>query len=146
MNELFKLLQDKNYWYRKYLASNEAYLQALHHAPEVAMDELELFHGNRESLLKILERIDESVQEELKSARWAEKDLSSADRTVIQHHISEKDAMIRKIVELDEQILVTMEAIQAAGLEKIKALEKGKKVLSKYKSNLKQNDKINKRI
>src|SRR5690606_38968162 len=104
MNQLFKALEDKNYWYSKYLASNEAFIQALRHAPEVAIDELELFHGNRESLLKILEGLDKKIEELLAQPDW-QGEVSSEARTKIQRFIREKDSMIAKIVELDTEIL-----------------------------------------
>lgn len=145
MNRLFKALEDKNYWYSKYLASNEAFLQALRHAPEVAIDELELFHGNRESLLKILEGLDKKVQELLAEPEW-QGEVSSEARTRIQRYIREKDSMIAKIVELDTEILGTMEILRTEGLEKLKLLSKGKKALANYKSSFNYNEKIDKRI
>jgi hypothetical protein len=145
VKNLFKLLEDKNYWYQKYLLSNEAYLQALIHAPEVAIEELELFYGNRESLLKILEDLDQRVQETI-NAQGTHFEPNSADRTVIQRFIREKDSMIKRIVEIDEKILSLMEKIQADGLEKLKLLGKGKKALAKYKSSHNYSDKIDKRI
>ncbi len=145
MKKLFKLLEDKNYWYQKYLLSNEAYLQALIHAPEVAVEELELFYGNRESLLKILEDLDRKVQEQI-SAQGTTFEPHSADRTVIQRFIREKDSMIHRIVEIDEKILSLMEKLQAEGIEKLKLLGKGKKALAKYKSSHNYSDKIDKRI
>lgn len=145
MTNLYKLLEDKNYWYKKYLASNEAFLQALVHAPEVALDELELFHGNRESLLKILEDLDAKIQKEVAGPQW-KKEPSSEERTRIQHYIREKDSLIMKIVELDNEILGTMDKLKAGGLEKIQHLSKGKKALAKYKSTFNYNDKIDKRI
>lgn len=145
MKNLFKLLEDKNYWYQKYLLSNEAYLQALLHAPEVAIEELELFYGNRESLLKILEDLDQRIQEII-NAKGTTIEPNSADRTVIQRFIREKDSMIHRIVEIDEKILNLMEKLQADGLEKLKLLGKGKKALAKYKSSHNYSDKIDKRI
>lgn len=145
MTKLFKALEDKNYWYSKYLASNEAFLQALKHAPEVALDELELFYGNRESLLKILENLDKKIQAELAGPEW-QGEISSEARTQIQRFIREKDSMITKIVELDTQILGTMETLRAEGLEKLKLLSKGKKALANYKSSHNYNEKIDKRI
>jgi len=35
MIALYKHLEDKNFWYGKYLACTEAYLVALRHAPEI---------------------------------------------------------------------------------------------------------------
>lgn len=145
MTKLFKALEEKNYWYGKYLASNEAFLQALRHAPEVALDELELFYGNRESLLKILENLDQKIQAELAGPEW-QGEASSETRTQIQRFIREKDSMIAKIVELDTEILGTMETLRTEGLEKLKLLSKGKKALANYKSSLNYNEKIDKRI
>ncbi len=145
MKQLFKLLEDKNYWYGKYLNSNEAFLQALIHAPEVALEELELFYGNRESLLKILEDLDEKVQIEVNN-KGVSFEANSADRTLIQRFIREKDSMIQRIVEIDEKILQLMEKLKTEGLEKIKLLGKGKKALAKYKSSHNYSDKIDKRI
>ena len=145
MKELFKLLEDKNYWYGKYLMSNEAFLQALLHAPEVALDELELFYGNRESLLKIIENLDQKVQLQLAGPKW-QGEIPSEARTLLQRHIREKDSIIAKIVELDTQIMGTMETLQAEGLEKLKLLSKGKKALAKYKSSFNYSEKIDKRI
>lgn len=145
MKKLYKLLEDKNYWYQKYLSTNEAFIVALKHAPEAALEELELFYGNRESLLKIIEKLDLKVQEELSQRIW-QGEPSSEARTLIQRFIREKDALIVKIVELDKEILGTMELLQAEGLEKIKLLAKGKKALANYKSSLNYNEKIDKRV
>jgi hypothetical protein len=145
VKKLYKLLEDKNYWYGKYLSSNQAFVVALKHAPEVALDELELFYGNRESLLKIIEKLDERVQQELATPEW-KKMPSSEESTRIQYLIREKDALILKIVELDKEILGTMEILRTEGLEKIKLLAKGKKALAKYKSSLNYNEKIDKRV
>jgi hypothetical protein len=142
---LYKLLEDKNYWYSKYLAGNEAFLQALRHAPEVALEELELFHGNRDSLLNIIDNLEEKIQQELLEQNW-KGDLTTEQTTRIQYFIREKDSMIRRIVELDSEILELMESIRSEGLEKIRLLAKGKKALAKYKSALNYNDKIDKRI
>ena len=145
MRSLFKLLEDKNFWYGKYLASNEAFLQALKHAPEVALDELELFYGNRESLLKILEDLDKKVDEHLAGPFW-QGEATSEERTHIQRYIREKDSVIQRIVELDEEILGLLNGLRAAGAEKLKALGKGKKALAKYRSASNHSEKIDKRV
>jgi hypothetical protein len=142
---LYKLLEDKNYWFSKYLAGNEAFLLALKHAPDVALDELDLFYGNRESLLRIIENLDEKVQKEADGPSWA-GEIGSAARTKIQALVREKDSYISRIVQLDSEIIALMEAIHAGGLEKMKHLGKGKKALAKYKSSLNYNERLDKRV
>ncbi len=146
MNSLHKLLEDKNYWYKKYLGCNEAFLVALKHAPEVAIDEIDLFYGNRESLLKILEDLDKKVQEELSRPQWKKTEISSADRTKVQYLLREKDSILQRIVDLDKELISQIEEIYSQGQEKIKQLTKGKKALANYKSSNKYNAKIDKRV
>lgn len=146
MNKLHKLLEDKNYWYKKYLGCNEAFLIALKHAPEVAIDEIELFYGNRESLLKILEDLDQKIQQELSAPQWRKAEINSADRTQIQYLLREKDSIVQRIVELDKELISQIEEIHSQGQEKIKQLTKGKKALANYKSSNKYNAKIDKRV
>lgn len=143
MSTLFKLLEDKLHWYRKYLGCNEAYLMALRHAPDIALDEVELFYGNRESLLKILEDLDRKIQTKINTDK---RESNTDERTKIQYYIREKDSIIERIVELDTAILSLMDSLKEQGAEKIKALSNGKKVLSKYKSSTTKNDKLDKRV
>lgn len=146
MTRLYKHLEDKNYWYKKYLACTEAYLVALRHAPEIALDELELFYGNRESLLKILDSLDVKVDEEVKLAEKHGTEWNTKQHTRIQQYLREKDSIVGRIVELDKELMAEIEALKAKGEEKLKLLAKGKKALAKYKSSSETNEKLDKRV
>jgi hypothetical protein len=147
MSNLYKLLEDKNYWHKKYLSCNEAFLQALHHAPEIAIDELDLFYGNRESLLKILEGLDEKIQKIVAAPEWNKKyELDSGAKTKIQFFLREKDSILERIILLDKEIILELETLHAQGSEKMRQLLKGKKALANYKSGNKYNEKIDKRV
>jgi hypothetical protein len=146
MTRLYKHLEDKNYWYKKYLACTEAYLVALRHAPEIALDELELFYGNRESLLKILDSLDVKVDEEVKLAEKHGTEWNTKQHTRIQQYLREKDSIVGRIVELDKELMAEIEALKAKGEEKLKLLAKGKKDLAKYKSSSETNEKLDKRV
>jgi hypothetical protein len=145
MEKLFKLLEDKNYWFKKYLAANEAFYLALQHEPEVALDELELFYGNRESLLRIIEDLENKVQKEAEGPAWA-GEIDSATRTRVHAFIREKDSCISRIVQLDTDIIKRMEDLREAGLEKMRHLAKGKKALAKYRSAKNYNERLDKKI
>jgi hypothetical protein len=145
MQKLFKLLEDKNYWFKKYLAANEAFYLALQHEPEAALDELELFYGNRESLLRIIEDLENKVQKEAEGPVWA-SEIDSGARTRIHAYIREKDSYISRIVQLDTDIIKRMEVIREEGLEKARHLAKGKKALAKYRSDKNYNERLDKKI
>ena len=146
MNSLYKLLEDKNYWYRKYLASNDAYIAALKHDPETAVEELDFFFGNRESLIKILEDLDKRISADLAHRNLTPDDLNSEQKTKIQFFSREKDSLVARIVEQDQIIIEGIEALKSAGLEKLKLLSKGKNALSRYKSGTGRSEKLDKRI
>lgn len=146
MSQLYKLLEDKNSWYRKYLACTEAYLTAIRHAPEIALDEIELFYGNRESLLKILGGLDLKIQEELSEHERMGRELDSAQTTKVQYHLREKDSIIERIIVVDKELMAEIEILRTHGADKLKLLSKGKKALSKYKSSNNHNEKIDKRV
>jgi len=146
MNRLYKHLEDKNFWYTKYLACTEAYIQALHHAPDIALGELELFYGNRESLLKILDGLDAKVHEEVKLIEKHGTELSTEQHTKVRHFLREKDGIVNRIIDLDKILMNEIEALKIKSEEKLKLLAKGKRALAKYKSSSGTNERIDKRV
>lgn len=146
IQQLYKHLEDKNFWYKKYLSTTEAYLVALRHAPEIALDELELFYGNRESLLKILDSLDEKIQQEANQVERNTVALNAEQQTKVQYYLREKDSIVTRIVELDKELMAELEELKAKGEAKLKLLAKGKKALAKYKSSSETSEKIDKRV
>lgn len=146
MTHLYKLLEQRNYWYGKYLNCTSAFQTALKHAPEIALQELELFYGNRDSLLKILEGIDTKIDELFAAPEWQVHAYTSEQTARIQRFIQEKDSVVEKIVAIDKIVILELERIQLDGKAKMQALLKGKKALAKYKSEPKHNEKIDKRV
>jgi len=146
MIKIYKLLEDKNSWYRKYLACTNAFLTALRHAPEIALDELELFYGNRESLLKILAGLDLKIQEQLAFVERQGAEITTEQSTKVQYHLREKDSIVEQIIMVDNELMAEIETLRTQGADKIKLLSKGKKALAKYKSANNHNEKIDKRV
>ncbi|MGZ3694477.1 MAG: hypothetical protein ACXWQO_09875 [Bdellovibrionota bacterium] len=146
MTHLYKLLEQRNYWYGKYLNCTSAFQTALKHAPEIALSELELFYGNRDSLLKILEGIDQKIDELLATPEWQAHPFTAEQTSRIQRFVAEKDVVVEKIVAIDKNVIGELERIQQESKSKLQSLLKGKKALAKYKSEPKHNEKIDKRV
>lgn len=146
MNQIHKLLEDKNSWYRKYLACTEAFLSALRHAPEIALDEIELFYGNRESLLKILASLDHKIEEQVAVEQKKGTEPNTDQNTKTQFHLREKDSIIERIIVVDKEMMAEIDSLRSQGSEKLKLLSKGKKALAKYKSTNNHSEKIDKRV
>jgi hypothetical protein len=146
VSALFKLLEDRIFWFRKYLACTEAFLAALKHAPDIALDELEFFHGNRESLLKILDSLEGKIQAIMEQEAHSGPELSSELTTKVQYYLREKESLVASIIRLDREVMAEIDTIRLQGEEKLKLLAKGKKALAKYKSTGSQNERIDKRV
>lgn len=144
MTEILDKLAEKNYWCRKFVATNEAFLSCLKHAPDIALEELDFFYNNRESLLKIIESVDSKIQDCLdrQIPGVAEPNFALKTTEIIQ----EKNQLVQKILLLDEEIISLLEIEKIKQGERLSALNKGKKALAKYHSGRNYMDKINKRV
>lgn len=144
--DVIKLLEQRNSWITKYLKANEAFLAALNHAPEMAIEELDFFYGNRESLLKIIGSLDQKIKNILdKNGALLTVD-DSVVRTKVNHLLREKDSMVALIVDLDEKIIQGLELLRSQSGEKLAKLSQGKKALAKYRSSNKHSDKLDKQV
>ncbi|NUM87899.1 MAG: hypothetical protein HUU37_01720 [Bdellovibrionales bacterium] len=146
MTEIIKLLEQRNSWIAKYLKANEAFLAALSHAPEMAIEELDFFYGNRESLLKIIGSLDQRIRNLLDKGGALLSMEDSAVHTKTNRLLREKDSMVAAIVAMDEKIISGLERLRQENEGKISKLAKGKKALAKYRSSHKHNDKIDKQV
>jgi len=144
MKELIKTLEQRNYWITKYLKANEAFIAVLDHAPDMAIQELDFFYGNRESLLKIIGSLDKSIKilvEKIEKSYYLD---DSAAKTKINYLLREKDSMIKSVVDLDEKIIAGLEVLLKKNADLLTRVTKGKKALAKYKSSNKYNEKLDK--
>jgi hypothetical protein len=135
MNEVLRLLEVKNYWFNKFLSLCDKFIVELKSHPDKVIDELDLFEKNRQSLLNIIKRTEEKVQFLLSTETLRVYVPSSAEKTKINFLLREKDSVLNQIIKLDSEIIALMEKMKKEDEEKMKALEKGKKLISKYKSN-----------
>ncbi len=146
MNELIKSLEQRNYWISKYLKGNEAFVTVLYHAPEMAVQELDFFYGNRDSLLKIIGTLDKKIRilvDQIEKLHYFE---DTAAKTKLNFLLREKDSMVKTIVASDEQIITGLERLLKENATALKKVVRGKKALSSYKSTGKSNQKIDKQF
>jgi hypothetical protein len=146
MLELIKMLEQRNYWITKYLKANEAFVAILSHAPDMAVQELDFFYGNRESLLKIIGALDKKIRVLVDQIEKRHYFDDTAGKTKINFLLREKDSMVELIVTSDEQIIAGLEKLLKENSALLKKVTRGKKALANYKSNQKSNQKIDKQF
>ena len=145
MSELLKLLETKNYWFQKFLLTCEKFIVSLKENQDKAIDGLELFEKNRESLLNIIRKTDHKIKMLLDEQEMRECILGSEQKTKINYFMREKDSILSQILKIDNEIISMIEIIKNESFAKLKKLETGKKTISKYKSSKKQSS-IDKRV
>jgi len=146
MNTVLKYLELKNFWFKKFLTTCEFFLASMKKNPDISMESLDLFEGNRNRLLTIIKRTEEKLQISLEQPEMLNFIPNSEQKTKINFHLREKDSILAQILITDKEILDLMESVRKDTDEKIKLLNKGKKALAKYKSTVKYSDGLDKQV
>lgn len=130
MNRVAQLINEKNHFMEKFCALNEAQLKQLEAGQ---FENIDLFYNKREEIIKILSYIDAEIfkaNAELKSEL-----ISAADRILIREGLSMKEAYVRKILDLDMQILTLIDMDKSEIIKELKEIRLGKKAMGGYKIN-----------
>ncbi len=146
MNEILKYLELKNYWFKKFLVSCEAFLLDIRKNPDISAESLDILQGNRERLLRIIKRTEDKLQSALNAPEMRKYIPNSEQKTKIQFHMREKDSILAQILETDHEILSLIDAAKAQTESKMKSLQKGKKAISNYKSSVRSSDNLDKQV
>lgn len=146
MNELFRLLEMKNFWFRKFLLLCERYVKALQDDADKAADDIEMFERNRDSLIKIIKGIDGKIKALLARPEYENQSLDSDQRTRVNFFMREKDSILNQILKIDREILQTIESLRDQQSAKLQQVSKGKRALSKYKSGAGKQRELDKQV
>lgn len=144
MNELFRLLELKNFWFKRFLLICERFVVTLEKDTDAAIEELELFDQNRSSLIKIITGTDEKIQALLEEPAYARRTPSSEDQTRLQYFMREKDSILNQIIKLDSGILAKIELLQKKQQEELNSVGKRRSAVAKFKSGIEQNRELDK--
>ncbi len=142
MQKIIDLLERKSLCYRSFYKICDEFLDQISRGDTA---KLEQFQKRRQSLLNVLEQLEFEIthqMEALKETHGALESLMTPEiRTKIQLLFSEKDSILRSIMDLDAQIIRCIEKLKDDTLQKLQSIHVGSRTLCAYTSPMAQVDK-----
>jgi len=130
MENIISLLQDKNMHLQRFYEMNE---NELMNFAEGNFDNLERFYNSREAILDLIKCIDRLIeQSQLMSD--AKIKISEGERRMVADELARKDAIVKKILTQDLQILSVLESAKSKIIKELSQVKAAKKAVSAYHS------------
>jgi hypothetical protein len=135
MEHIIILLERKNLCYRNF------YKLCIDFIDEIARGDttnLELFQRQRGSLIKVLEQLETEINVLLQDYNSRPEELEAFMSPTTKDRITllfkEKDGVVKSIIDIDLQILSHIDRIKDETIQRLQAIQSGKKTISAYKS------------
>lgn len=132
MKTFEQLLEKRLFWLERFLHISKSMLNRLPGEPSAS--ELELFDQNRNALLTTIKRLDGEIAECVKKNFTEPSQIPSFLRERIHFYKQRKDLILKEIEMADEELFLRLQTVHGEMARKLKALQKGKVALAKYKS------------
>ncbi len=130
MDNIIRLLRDKNEHLQKFLHLNET---ELINFSEGNFDNLEIFYQSRETILDLIRCIDGYVEAASQETPAAEAISSENKRDVLQL-MSAKNDLVTQILAQDLQILSVIEMAKSDIIKELRQVQGARKAVGAYKS------------
>lgn len=131
LNKLLEILRQKELWLSKILDVNLRFIQMHKKNPNEALDDLDRFDQNRESLVKMVISTETKIIDLLRQCKGHQP--TAAQRNQIQNYITSFEKKHSEMLSLDSEILTILDTLKVEQESKLNGLQKGKKALDKYK-------------
>ncbi len=135
MQEIIRLLNDKNGHLEKFLNFNEIELMNFF---DGHFENLDHFYQAREVILNIISRIDELV-EEAQDLQEDNVQITDQQKREILQALEKKNNLVTEILSLDLQILSAIEAEKSRIIKDLSQVKMAKKAMKGYRSKSKTN-------
>ncbi len=130
-NEILHLLQERNRYLIKFSVLNKSELKKF---KEGVYDDLDNFYNTRENILGMINKIEILVARKMEELEDERPLVSIEVRNTISETLKMKDKIVKEILELDLEILSTIDLEKSKIFTEMQSIRKGKKVISNYKS------------
>jgi hypothetical protein len=128
MPRLLQLMTERNNYLVRYYNLNEREMRLYRVAN---FDSLDAFYETREAILDVVSALDEKIDDELMTATVEEVGNHQGE---IAELLSEKDAIVGKVLDQDLQILSLIETEKNKVLKEYMETKSNKKAVGAYKS------------
>lgn len=128
MNVIIELLNEKNEYLGKFFSLNETELKNFRIGN---FDNLENFYRSRESLLEIINYIDQQIEKRQVSIQ--EDLLNGEERAALRYSFVRKDYWVDEILKQDLEVLSCIDQEKSNIIKELSEVKKNKKAVSGYK-------------
>lgn len=137
LSTLIELLERKNLCYRSFYKLCGEFLD------EIARDDttnLDQFQKHRQSLINILEQLEFEIMHWLdrfnKNRAALDTLMTEGVKKLVGDLLKQKDSLIKSILDLDLQVLSHIDRIKSETIQKLQAVQSGRKTIGAYRSPL----------
>jgi hypothetical protein len=131
MERILNLIERKNLCFRSFYRLCEEFIDEISAGNT---ERLEDFQRKRQGLINVLDQLEQEVREALAATDNIEP--NAAAKTRLSQLLSEKDGLVRSILDLDLRILAHVDRIKDETIRKLQSLQTSRKTISAYKSPL----------
>lgn len=133
MDELLRLLEQKHEWLKKFLHLTQGYQAQLRDNEAAAIEDVDYFLNNRQSLLNILQSTEKKITNHLKLHK-INPSILAAEKARIEAFETEESRLGTEVRGLDESILRTLTRARGESEAELKQVTRGKKAISGYRA------------
>ncbi|MGE3972896.1 MAG: hypothetical protein AB7F59_00065 [Bdellovibrionales bacterium] len=130
MEQVLKLIKERNSYLRKFYTINKAELFRLN---EGDFTRLEFFYKNRENLLEMVAHIERLIDQGIKATPVAQA-IKPEMKTSMKEELDFKDQIITEILRQDVDILAIIESTKNQIIKELHGVSKTKQAVSSYHS------------
>lgn len=130
MQNLIKLLRDRNHFLEKFCNLNECELTRFTNGN---FDNLENFYQTREKILDLIRFTDAKVEKAM-GTMTESNPISKSDKHIVRAIMMVKDQLAEKILKLDLEILAIIDATKKNIIKELQEVRQAKKAVGGYKS------------
>lgn len=130
-DEILHLLQERNRYLIKFSVLNKSELKKFR---EGNYEELDVFYNTRENILGMVSKIELLISRRIEALKEDAVFTSSEFKNTINEILRMKDKIIKEILDLDLDILSTIDREKSKIFNEMNSIKKSKKVISAYKS------------
>lgn len=131
MESIIKLMANRNHHLLKFKELNST---ELINFSEGLFDNLETFYHARETILDIVRRIDEMINDAIASLEDSNPKATIEDKQVMMESMEMKNELVTEILSQDLQILSLIESEKSGIIKELKQVQTAKKALNSYQS------------
>lgn len=131
METVIKLMANRNHHLNKFKELN---CRELINFSEGQFDNLEIFYHARETILDLIRRIDEMINEAISAMDSQPSETTVEDKKLMIESIDIKNALVTEILSQDLQILSLIEVEKSGIIKDLKQVQNAKKALNSYQT------------